>query len=81
MKKTISFLAVTSFLSCGLATTLAQAQTAPVYPLKVSANKRYLVDQNNKPFLIVGDTPQGLIYRLTEKQADDYFADRSGAWL
>ena len=49
---------------------------APAYPLKVSATGRYVVDQNNTPFLIVGDTPQGLIYRLSEKQADDYFADR-----
>jgi hypothetical protein len=48
----------------------------PAYPLKVSANGRYVVDQSNTPFLIVGDTPQGLIYRLNEKQADDYFADR-----
>jgi hypothetical protein len=75
MKLTISYLVITSLLAGGLAIS-APAQTAPVYPLKVSANKRYLVDQNNKPFLIVGDTPQGLIYRLTEKQADDYFADR-----
>jgi Protein of unknown function (DUF4038)/Putative collagen-binding domain of a collagenase len=54
----------------------ASNATSPVYPLKVSANHRYLVDQNNTPFLIVGDTPQGLIYRLSEKEADGYFADR-----
>ena len=47
-----------------------------VYPLKVSANGRYLVDQNNAPFLIVGDTPQGLMSHLSEAQADYYFADR-----
>ena len=29
------------------------------YPLKLSANHRYLVDQKNHPFLIVGDSPQG----------------------
>lgn len=50
--------------------------SSPAYPLKVSSNGRYMVDNNNTPFLIVGDTPQGLIYRLSEKQADDYFADR-----
>jgi hypothetical protein len=49
---------------------------SPAYPLKVSSNGRYMVDNNNTPFLIVGDTPQGLIYRLSEKQAEDYFADR-----
>jgi hypothetical protein len=50
--------------------------TSPAYPVKVSANHRYLVDQNNTPFLIVGDTPQGLISRLNEKEIDDFFADR-----
>jgi hypothetical protein len=49
---------------------------APAYPLKVSANRRYLVDQNGKPFLIVGDSPQDLISRLTEEDADHYFANR-----
>jgi hypothetical protein len=49
---------------------------SPAYPLKVSANHRYLVDQNNVPFLIVGDSPQGLLSRLTEEEADSYFADR-----
>ncbi|MGE5223414.1 MAG: hypothetical protein ACM3PY_13340, partial [Omnitrophica WOR_2 bacterium] len=28
-----------------------------VYPLKTSANHRYLVDQNGVPFLVVGDSP------------------------
>jgi len=31
-----------------------------VYPLKVSANRRYLVHQNNTPFLIVGDANTGI---------------------
>jgi hypothetical protein len=52
------------------------AGAAPVYPVKVSANNRYLVDQNNTPFLIAGDSPQGLISRLNEKEIDDFFADR-----
>ena len=47
-----------------------------VYPLKVSANGRYLVDQNNVPFLITGDSPQALIVNLTEAEADSFFADR-----
>jgi hypothetical protein len=50
--------------------------TNAAYPLKLSANRRYLVDQNGKPFLIVGDTPQGLMGRLTEADAEKYFADR-----
>ena len=50
--------------------------STPVFPLKVSTNKRYLVDQKNVPFLIVGDTPQGLMGRLSEHDAEIYFADR-----
>ena len=54
----------------------SSSSSAPVFPLKVSANKRYLVDQKNVPFLIVGDTPQGLMGRLSEHDAEIYFADR-----
>jgi hypothetical protein len=54
----------------------ASAADFPAYPVKVSANRRYLVDQNNRPFLIAGDSPQALIYRLSEAQAESYFADR-----
>jgi hypothetical protein len=46
------------------------------YPLKVSANHRYLVDQKGSPFLIVGDTPQGLMGNVSESDAERYFADR-----
>jgi len=50
--------------------------TSPAYPVKVSADGGYLVDQNNTPFLTVGDSPQGLMSRLSEEQAESYFADR-----
>jgi hypothetical protein len=43
--------------------------TASAYPLKVSANNRYLVDENNVPFMIVGDSPQALIGNLSETEA------------
>jgi hypothetical protein len=54
----------------------ASEASSAVYPVKVSASGRYLVDRNNTPFLIVGDTPQGLMGRLSEAQADSYFANR-----
>lgn len=50
---------------------------APAYPLKKSANNRYLVDQNNIPFLIVGDSPQALTVNLTEAEAASFLADRA----
>jgi hypothetical protein len=59
------------------ATTSMRSKTnAPAYPLKLSANRRHLVDQKGKPFLIVGDSPQDLMSRLTEEDAEIYFADR-----
>ncbi len=53
-----------------------QSSYRPVYPLKLSENHRYLVDQDNRPFLMVGDSPQCLMGRLTEQDAEKYFADR-----
>ncbi len=49
---------------------------APVYPLKASGNNRHLVDQNNTPFLMVGDSPQFLITNLSQKEAAVFVANR-----
>jgi len=46
------------------------------YPLAVSANRRYLVDQRGVPYLMMGDSPQGLIANLSEAEANGFFADR-----
>jgi hypothetical protein len=58
------------------AKTATSAGARPAYPLKVSANGRYLVDRNNVPFLIAGDSPQALVSQLSEADADRYFANR-----
>lgn len=47
------------------------------YPLKASGNGRYLVDQNNVPFLIVGDSPQAMIGNLSVTQAAGYMENRT----
>ena len=72
----LTFLPVGARAQVAAALPAVHGASSPAYPLKVSANGRYLVDQNNTPFLIVGDTPQGLMGRLTEAEADRYFADR-----
>lgn len=51
---------------------MAQVQ----YPLQVSADGRYLEDQNGEPYLINGDTPWSLIVRLSKTEADAYLEDR-----
>lgn len=47
------------------------------YPLKVSSNGRYLVDQNNVPTLLVGDAAWSLESQCTNAQIDQYLADRA----
>jgi hypothetical protein len=68
------------FLSIGCAllffAVAAQAAGATVYPLKESANGRYLVDQNDVPYLMTGDSPQALIVNVSEVDAEMFFANR-----
>jgi hypothetical protein len=52
---------------------------APRFPLRIGPNRRYLVDRTGRPFLIVGDSPQGMIADLSVTQADSFFADREHA--
>ena len=42
----------------------------PVYPLKVSSNRRYLVDQHNTPFLITGEVPQSLVGMVSRERTN-----------
>ncbi len=51
----------------------------PTYPLMKSANGRYLVDQRNTPFLIIGDTAWSLMVNISEADAVIYFANRQAA--
>jgi hypothetical protein len=56
------------------------------WPTAVSANGRYLLDQDGHPYLIVGDSPHSLFVNLTEAEANEYFADRQAhgfdaAWI
>ncbi len=53
----------------------------PVYPLKASSNKRFLVDQNNTPFLIAGDSAHELITNVSETDVDTYLASREAAGI
>src|SRR6516162_4276146 len=51
-------------------------QPVPAYPLKKSANGRYLIDSKGVPFLVAGDAPQALAVKLSESNADLYFSNR-----
>jgi hypothetical protein len=47
------------------------------YPLKISPNKRYLVDQEDSPFFLQGEAPWSLIVGVTKEDAEMYLANRS----
>ena len=65
-----------SLPSATLSITTAPAPAGPTYPLKASANGRYLVGANGVPFLMAGDSPQALIGNLTTAQATTYLTAR-----
>jgi hypothetical protein len=45
-------------------------------PLKIGGNRRYLVDQMDRPFLVHGDTAWSLITALTRDEAERYLENR-----
>lgn len=68
-----------AFVAGAMLTTLVStdAGAAPAFPLKAGANNRYLVDQNNVPFLMVGDSPQAMVGNLSEDDAAYFIANRA----
>ena len=48
----------------------------PAFPVRVSADGRYLLDSLNRPFRIRGDSAYSLIANLTLAEADTYLSDR-----
>lgn len=67
-----------AFLMLAVAGCLWQAAPAAEaqFPLRVSANRRHLVDQRGAPFLYHADTPWMLFLKLTEAEAREYIARR-----
>ncbi len=52
------------------------AVPAATPPIKASANKRYLVDQNNVPWMMVGDSAHRMICHVPQSSWAAYFQDR-----
>jgi len=55
----------------------SQAAAAPAFPLKLSADRRHLVDQEDRPFLVIGDSPWSMIVEPAPAQLDRYLDDRA----
>lgn len=71
------FLLPAMLIVCFVVTSGAASHAANVaYPLRKSANGRYLVDAQSVPFMVVGDSPQALMVNVSEAEADTFFADR-----
>ncbi|MBI5771355.1 MAG: DUF4038 domain-containing protein [Verrucomicrobia bacterium] len=49
---------------------------AAVFPLRVSANGRHLIDAAGRPFLLHGDAAWSLLLQLTKEEAEDYLENR-----
>jgi hypothetical protein len=49
----------------------------PSFPLKIGSDRRHLVDQNDRPFLVSGDTAWSIITALTKAEAEQYLANRA----
>jgi hypothetical protein len=62
------------FVLCGQPVLGAAAK--PVFPLKASENRRYLVDSAGKPFFYHADTPWMLLLALNSAEAEEYLRDR-----
>jgi hypothetical protein len=71
-----SGLASILFLLTLISAGMTQGAVAPTFPLKLSENRRHLVDQRGTPFLYHADTPWMLFTKLTEPEAKDYIARR-----
>ncbi|HUN52285.1 MAG TPA: DUF4038 domain-containing protein, partial [Candidatus Sulfotelmatobacter sp.] len=54
----------------------AAAAPPPVYPLKVGPDRRHLVDQAGKPFMMLGDSPHSMIAMMSLTEAELYLANR-----
>ena len=46
------------------------------YPVSVHSSGRYMLDNTGLPFLLIGDSPQGMIANLSLADAGVYFASR-----
>ncbi|HTL54193.1 MAG TPA: DUF4038 domain-containing protein [Candidatus Limnocylindrales bacterium] len=68
-----STLLLVSALAAGF---LTQVASSAEFPLQTSANHRFLVDQQNRPFIVVGDTPWSLIVQPEPAGVDRYLQDR-----
>ena len=67
-------------------TTTPPPPADPKFPVAVSADKRYLVDEDGNPWMMNGDSPQCMPANLSVADMEYFFANRAGhgfntAWV
>src|SRR6187399_749449 len=70
-------LRIAGIVTCASAVLIASATAWGAQKLKVSENKRFLVNDSGKPFFYLGDTAWELFHRLNREEADKYLEDRA----
>ena len=63
--------------SCLVSVGLDAAESRPLPRLKISANHRFLIQQDGSPFFYLGDTAWELFHRLNREEADRYLENRA----
>lgn len=65
-------------LSLALGSTVSSRnRTETPYPVRVSENRHFLIDQHGRPFFYLGDTAWELFHRLDRDEAGVYLKDRA----
>lgn len=78
MKKVISILVLFAIvLGVESCKEKSQSETKGLPTLRVSENKRYLVDENGNPFFWLGDTGWLLFSKLNREEVDEYLTNRA----
>jgi hypothetical protein len=56
---------------------VAEERSRPTFPLRVSPDRRFLVDGSGRPFRVQGDSAWSLVAALDDAEAERYLADRA----
>jgi hypothetical protein len=68
---------IAGFILCAVVMLWAQTAAPGAQKLKVSENRRFLVEESSTPFFYLGDTAWELFHRLNRKEADQYLENRA----
>ncbi len=85
MRLSVKLAVILAITLAALSTVAARAAESR-FPVKIGPTGRYLVDRHDKPFLIAGESPQGMMVNVSEADAELFFKNREShgfntAWI